>query len=59
MQNGITSVLPPNAAERVADSKLSAITMPGALACAMCTWLSMPPGSNEQAGGVDRLRGVA
>ena len=47
MANGSTMVLPPNAAERVAEAKSSAMTMPGPDGWAMWTWLSMPPGSTN------------
>ena len=43
----MTSVLPPNAAERVPLSKSSAMTMPAPDGWAKCTWLSMPPGSTS------------
>ena len=52
-------VLPPKAAERVAEAKSSAMTMPGAEGWAICTWLSMPPGSTKQAFGVDDFAGSA
>ena len=47
MQNGITVVLPPKAAESVPEAKSSAMTMPSPLGWAMWTWLSMPPGSTR------------
>ncbi len=59
MQNGITSVLPPKAAARVPLSKSSAMTMPGPLGWAKCTWLSMPPGSTSRPARVDHLVGRA
>ena len=52
-------VLPPNAAERVAEAKSSAMTMPGADGCAMWTWLSMPPGSTSLPLRIDDFAGVA
>ena len=40
-------VVPPKAAERVAEAKSSAMTMPGPDGWAIWTWLSMPPGSTK------------
>ena len=52
-------VLPPNAAERVAEAKSSAITMPGPDGWAIWTWLSMPPGSTSLPRRVDDVLGGA
>jgi hypothetical protein len=38
-------VVPPNAAETVALSNVSALRMPAAETCSMWAWLSTPPGS--------------
>ena len=43
-QKGSTVLLPPQAADRVAEVKSSAISIPGPDGCEMCTWLSIPRG---------------
>src|SRR3954463_15534909 len=45
--NGITVVVPPNAAEVVALANVSALTRPDAESCSMWQWLSTPPGSTS------------
>ena len=40
-------VVPPNAAEVVALSNVSAFTMPAAESCSIWQWLSTPPGSTS------------
>ena len=40
-------VVPPHSAERVPDSKSSAVSRPVELVWAMWQWLSMPPGSTS------------
>ncbi len=45
--NGITVVVPPNAAETVALSNVSAFMMPAADSCSIWAWLSTPPGSTS------------
>src|SRR6267142_858329 len=40
----ITLVVPPKAAEVVALSNVSALTMQAAESCSICAWLSTPPG---------------
>jgi hypothetical protein len=42
--NGITVVVPPSAAEVVADWNVSAFIRPEAASCSMWQWLSTPPG---------------
>jgi hypothetical protein len=40
-------VVPPNAADRVALSKVSAFMMPAAESCSIWAWASTPPGSTS------------
>ena len=48
-------VVPPNAAETVALSNVSALRMPAAETCSMWAWLSTPPGSTSFPARVDLL----
>src|SRR5437588_778295 len=45
--NEMTLVVPPNAAERLALSNVSALSTPAAETCSMWAWLSTPPGSTS------------
>ena len=47
-QKGRIVVLPPAAADALAEAKSSTISMPGPEGCETWTWLSIPPGSTRR-----------